>query len=158
MAAGDISSCPPPRGGPAHLRVSLAVASFVRTATSSEQILIVSERRPRTHSWCGGESAQQVYELAHVSGGLGTCFAEVRRPGLHHEHALQRQRFTTLTAGPRDVGLSKMVRSCGMSIVSTGGAAGRRARRPGRSGSVRASLAAGTCISSRLAHPRKPKG
>ena len=72
VAAGDISSCPPPRGAPALQWVFLAVVSFVRAAANSEQHLIDPERRPRAQSWCGGESAQEVYELAHVSGGLGT--------------------------------------------------------------------------------------
>ena len=62
--------------------------SFVRAAASSEQILIVSERRSRAHSWCGGESAEAVDELTHVSGELGTRFGEVRSKSLHHEPCL----------------------------------------------------------------------
>ena len=62
--------------------------SFVRAAASSEQILIDPERRPRAHSWCGGESAKGVYELTHVVAELGTCFGEVRSKSLHHEPLL----------------------------------------------------------------------
>ena len=63
-------------------RAPPAAVPFVRAVAGSEQILIDPERRPRAHSWGGGESTQEVYEFTHVAGELGTCFGEVRKPSL----------------------------------------------------------------------------